>query len=182
MRNRKNDNLRMFTNSGLAIGSIPLTLLVIGADLLMYYLGGGGLGGMILCGVLAIGWIGACLLAAPKWYANIEFTPEGLIHRAPFRKATLVPYRSLHIYPAYYIHVCVPVPYIVFSTKIMSYYELTHINNVPNTCEVIPIEYRRKTYEKLLKVLPPDGRAMLRAAFDGKYEQKMQQKDSQGKK
>lgn len=72
--------------------------------------------------------------------------------------------------------------YIVFSTKKLSYYELTHINNVPNTSEVIPIEYRRKTYEKLLKVLPPEGRAMLRAAFDGKYEQEMQQKDSQGKK
>ena len=171
MKNTKNDNLRMFTNSGLAIGSIPLTVLMMGADLLMYHMGGGGFGEMILCGVLAIGWIGACLLAAPKWYANIEFTPEGLIHRAPFRKATLVPYRSLHIYPAYYIHVCVPVPYIVFSTKILSNYELSHINNVPNTSEVIPIEYRRKTYEKLLNVLPREGRAMLRAAFDEKYEQ-----------
>ncbi|MGN1248789.1 MAG: hypothetical protein ACI4XW_01835 [Candidatus Spyradocola sp.] len=86
--------------------------------------------------------------------------------------------RSLHIYRAYYIHVCVPVPYIVFSTKILSYYELSHINNVPNTSEVMPIEYRRKTYEKLLNVLPREGRAMLRAAFDGKYEQETQRKGS----
>ena len=69
----------------------------------------------------------------------------------------------------------------MFSTKIMSNYELTHINNVPNTSEVIPIEYRRKTYEKLLKVLPPEGRAMLRAAFDEKYEQETQQQDDRKK-
>lgn len=123
------------------------------------------------------GW----LLCAPKWYANIEFTQEGLIFRAPFRKTTLIPYKRIHIYPASYIHVCVEVPYIVFSTKILSNYELTHINNVPNTSEVIPIEYSRKHYEKLLKVLSPEGRAMLRAAFDEKYEQEMQQKDRQGK-
>lgn len=171
MKNGKNDNLRLFTNRALAIGSIPLTLLMMGGIYFIHYMGGGQIEVDIQCVVVGIVWIGACLFAAPKWYANIEFTPEGLIHRAPFRKATLVPYRSLHIYPAYYIHVCVPVPYIVFSTKILSNYELSHINNVPNTSEVIPIEYRRKTYEKLLKVLPPDGRAMLRAAFDDKYEQ-----------
>ena len=76
--------------------------------------------------MLGVGWFGACLRVAPKWYANIAFAPEGRIHRAPFHKATLVPYRSLH----YSIHVC---------------------------C---------KTYEKLLRVLPREGRAMLRAAFD----------------
>ena len=128
-------------------------------------------------GVMA-GWLAAL---RPQWYANIEFTQEGLIFRAPFRKTTLIPYKRIHIYPASYIHVCVEVPYIVFSTKIMSNYELTHINNVPNTSEVIPIEYRRKTYEKLLKVLPPEGRAMLRAAFDEKYEQETQQQDDRKK-
>lgn len=127
--------------------------------------------------VMAIIWLVDCLLATPKWYANIELTSEGLIHRAPFHKATLIPYKRIHINPASYIHVCVEVPYIVFSTKILSNYELTHINNVPNTSEVIPIEYRRKTYEKLLNVLPPEGRAMLRTAFDAKYEQEMQQRD-----
>lgn len=71
--------------------------------------------------------------------------------------------------------------YIVFSTKKLSYYELTHINNVPNTSEVIPIEYRRKTYEKLLNVLPREGRAMLRAAFDEKYEQETQRQDDRKK-
>ena len=183
MKNGKNDNLRLFTNRVLAIGSIPLTLIANVPLHLMLYFGnwaseGDRIAGTIVGVVVTIGWIVGCMLSAPKWYANIEFTPEGLIHRAPFRKTTLVPYRSLHIYPAYYIHVCVPVPYIVFSTKILSNYELSHINNVPNTSEVIPIEYRRKTYEKLLNVLPPDGRAMLRAAFDEKYEQETRQKGS----
>lgn len=181
MKNKEPDNLRMFTNSGLAVGSIFLTLLIIGGLLLVNYWGNGMKEVKICCVVIGGLWFVGCLFSAPKWYANIEFTPEGLIHRAPFRKATLVPYRSLHIYPAYYIHVCVPVPYIVFSTKIMSYYELTHINNVPNTSEVIPIEYRRKTYEKLLNVLPREGRAMLRAAFDEKYEQETQRQDDRKK-
>lgn len=171
MKNTKNDNLRLLTNKGLAVSSVFVTLLITGALYFIHYVSGGQKGIDIQCVVLGVGWIVGCMLCAPKWYANIEFAPEGLIHRAPFRKATLVPYRSLHIYPAYYIHVCVPVPYIVFSTKILSNYELSHINNVPNTSEVIPIEYRRKTYEKLLNVLPREGRAMLRAAFDEKYEQ-----------
>lgn len=182
MKKAKNDNLKLFTNHGLAVVSIIITILMMGGIYFIHYMGDGQKDVDIICVISAVGWLVICMFAAPKWYANIEFTPEGLIHRAPFHKATLIPYKRIHINPASYIHVCVEVPYIVFSTKILSNYELTHINNVPNSSEVIPIEYRRKTYEKLLKVLPPEGRAMLRAAFDGKYEQEMQQKDSQGKK
>ena len=181
MKDTKNDGLKMYTNSGLAVGSIFLTLLIIGGLLLVNYWGNGMKEVKICCVVIGGLWFVGCLFSAPKWYANIEFTPEGLIFRAPFRKTTLIPYKRIHIYPASYIHVCVEVPYIVFSTKIMSNYELTHINNVPNTSTVIPIEYRRKTYEKLLKVLPPEGRAMLRAAFDEKYEQETQQQDDRKK-
>ena len=181
MKDTKNDGLKMYTNSGLAVGSIFLTLLIIGGLLLVNYWGNGMKEVKIYCVVMGGLWFVGCLLCAPKWYANIEFTQEGLIFRAPFRKTTLIPYKRIHIYPASYIHVCVEVPYIVFSTKIMSNYELTHINNVPNTSEVIPIEYRRKTYEKLLKVLPPEGRAMLRATFDEKYEQETQQQDDRKK-
>ena len=181
MKDTKNDGLKMYTNSGLAVGSIFLTLLIIGGLLLVNYWGNGMKEVKIYCVVMGGLWFVGCLFSAPKWYANIEFTPEGLIFRAPFRKTALIPYKRIHIYPASYIHVCVEVPYIVFSTKIMSNYELTHINNVPNTSEVIPIEYRRKTYEKLLKVLPPEGRAMLRAAFDEKYEQETQQQDDRKK-
>ena len=155
MKDTKNDGLKMYTNSGLAVGSIFLTLLIIGGLLLVNYWGNGMKEVKICCVVIGGLWFVGCLFSAPKWYANIEFTQEGLIFRAPFRKTALIPYKRIHIYPASYIHVCVEVPYIVFSTKIMSNYELTHINNVPNTSEVIPIEYRRKTYEKLLKVLPP---------------------------
>ena len=181
MKDTKNDGLKMYTNSGLAVGSIFLTLLIIGGLLLVNYWGNGMKEVKIYCVVIGGLWFVGCLLCAPKWYANIEFTQEGLIFRAPFRKTALIPYKRIHIYPASYNHVCVEVPYIVFSTKIMSNYELTHINNVPNTSEVIPIEYRRKTYEKLLKVLPPEGRAMLRAAFDEKYEQETQQQDDRKK-
>ena len=177
MKDTKNDNLKLYTNSGLAVASVIVTLIMIGALFLLHYLCREIKEATAICVTLGIGWLIGCLLAAPKWYANIEFTSEGLVHRAPFRKATLIPYKRIHINPASYIHVCVEVPYIVFSTKILSNYELTHINNVPNTSEVIPIEYRRKTYEKLLKVLPPEGRAMLRTAFDAKYEQEMQQRD-----
>lgn len=60
---------------------------------------------------MAIIWLVDCLLATPKWYANIEFTSEGLIHRAPFHKATLIPYKRIHINHASYIHVCVELPY-----------------------------------------------------------------------
>lgn len=181
MKDTKNDGLKMYTNSGLAVGSIFLTLLIIGGLLLVNYWGNGMKEVKICCVVIGGLWFVGCLFSAPKWYANIEFTPEGLIFRAPFRKTALIPYKRIHIYPASYIHVCVEVPYIVFSTKIMSNYELTHINNVPNTSEVIPIEYSRKHYEKLLKVLPRDGRAMLRAAFDEKYEQETQQQDDRKK-
>lgn len=181
MKDTKNDGLKMYTNSGLAVGSIFLTLLIIGGLLLVNYWSNGMKEVKICCVVIGGLWFVGCLFSAPKWYANIEFTPEGLIFRAPFRKTALIPYKRIHIYPASYIHVCVEVPYIVFSTKIMSNYELTHINNVPNTSEVIPIEYSRKHYEKLLKVLPRDGRAMLRAAFDEKYEQETQQQDDRKK-
>ena len=181
MKNTENGNFRLYTNSGLGIGGTILMVLLIVIIIYLYQYGGGGIGGLICCGSMAVLWLAGWLLCTPKWYANIEFTQEGLIFRAPFRKTTLIPYKRIHIYPASYIHVCVEVPYIVFSTKIMSKYELTHINNVPNTSEVIPIEYRRKTYEKLLKVLPPEGRAMLRAAFDEKYEQETQQQDDRKK-
>ena len=66
MRNTKNDNLRLFTNRGLAIGSIPLTLLVMVGLLFIYYMGGGGLEGVISCGVLAIGWVIGCMLCCAQ--------------------------------------------------------------------------------------------------------------------
>lgn len=183
MKDTKNDGLKMYTNSGLAVGSIFLTLLIIGGLLLVNYWGNGMKEVKICCVVIGGLWFVGCLFSAPKWYANIEFTQEGLIFRAPFRKTTLIPYKRIHIYPASYIHVCVEVPYIVFSTKIMSNYELTHINNGSQHQRwSSPSCTAERPNEKLLKVLPPEGRAMLRATFDGKYEQEMQQKDSQGKK
>ena len=39
MKDTKNDGLKMYTNSGLAVGSIFLTLLIIGGLLLVNYWG-----------------------------------------------------------------------------------------------------------------------------------------------
>ena len=79
MKDTKNDGLKMYTNSGLAVGSIFLTLLIIGGLLLVNYWGNGMKEVKICCVVIGGLWFVGCLFSAPKWYANIEFTQEGLI-------------------------------------------------------------------------------------------------------
>lgn len=61
MKDTKNDGLKMYTNSGLAVGSIFLTLLIIGGLLLVNYWGNGMKEVKICC--VVIGGVMVCWLS-----------------------------------------------------------------------------------------------------------------------
>ncbi len=105
--------------------------------------------------VLALFVIFSAILALPKWYIKITLVKDCIIYRPLFRKAKHIPYNNLgYIQMAYYKHIFAKVQYIVLSSIRLSSYELQHINQVPNSKELIKIRYTEKTKQFLLNTLP----------------------------
>ena len=62
------------------------------------------------------------------------------------------------------MHVAVVVDFIVLSKRKLSTKELDQINDVRPSADLIKIRYKKKTYQKLLEVLPEKQKLLLRCA------------------
>ena len=63
------------------------------------------------------------------------------------------------------MHVAVVVDFIVLSKRKLSTKELDQINDVRPSADLIKIRYKKKTYQKLLEVLPEKQKLLLRCAI-----------------
>ena len=99
-------------------------------------------------------------------FAWLTFVPEGIEYHALFRRKKVRPYSD---YPYWshgrYLHVAVVVDFIVLSKRKLSTRELDQINDVRPSADLIKIRYKKKTYQKLLGILPEKQKLLLRCAI-----------------
>ncbi len=96
----------------------------------------------------------------PRWFLLITFDENGVTYRPLFRKGIQMKYSDYpRIQYAYYMHgngvAAYKVHFFVLTDRRLSYAESSHINDVAPAQNLIKIRYTRKTYQKLISVLPP---------------------------
>ena len=95
-----------------------------------------------------------------RWCLMLTFDRDGVLYKPLFRKGTRIQYSNYpRIQYAYYMHgnmfAAYKVNFFVFTNRRLSNEELTQINQVAPSSDLIKIRYTRKTYKKLLEALPP---------------------------
>ena len=94
------------------------------------------------------------------------FTKEGVEFRRWFHKPEFHPYKHYpYIQKAFWIYYGMPVYYIVLSNWRLTEEQRTAVNWGPASVDCIKIRYRKKQYEALLSIVPPQVASKLRAQF-----------------
>lgn len=98
--------------------------------------------------------------------AHMIFVKDGIEFRKWFHKPEFHPYKHYpYIQKAYYMYYGMPVYYIVLSNWRLTEAQRTAVNWGPASVDCIKIRYRKKQYEALLSVVPPEVAAKIRAQF-----------------
>lgn len=113
-------------------------------------------GWIMLLAILAI-VISCCI--TERWCLMITFDQDGVLYRPLFRRGIRLKYSNYpRIQYAYYMHgnmiAAYKVNFFVFTNRRLSHEELTQINEVAPSSDLIKIRYTRETYKKLIEALP----------------------------
>ena len=110
--------------------------------------------------LLAISSVVVSCCITERWCLMLTFDRDGVLYKPLFRKGMRIQYSNYpRIQYAYYMHgnmfAAYKVNFFVFTNRRLSNEELTQINQVAPSSDLIKIRYTRKTYKKLLEALPP---------------------------
>lgn len=98
--------------------------------------------------------------------AHMIFTKDGVEFRRWFHKPEFHPYEHYpYVQKAFYLYYGMPVYHIVLSNWRLTEAQRTDINWVPSSADCIKIRYRKKQYEVLLSVVPPQIASKIRVLF-----------------
>lgn len=117
-------------------------------------------GAIIFSSIFGFILIVACISLYKVWFATLEFSSEGILLKAPMRKNVFRNYKQYsHMSYASYWHgspagIGSTKWYIVISTFKLNQYDLTHINGVHISDNIIKIQYSEKRRKQLQEVLP----------------------------
>lgn len=96
----------------------------------------------------------------------LNLSEHGIEYCALFRRKKV---RSYSEYPYWsrgrYLHIAVVVEFIVISKRKLNTRELYQINQVMPSADLIKIRYTKKTYQKLMKILPKEQQLQLQKIF-----------------
>ena len=114
----------------------------------------------ILFGSVLAGFLISVAIVSPQYLCVVTFFKESLTVWRPFRRRKVYTYKQFHnIYCGRYFHGnffgrgrCVW--YLVLSQRYLSEKELNHINNIPNSEEILKIRYSSKNCNRLRNILP----------------------------
>ncbi|MBE6601043.1 MAG: hypothetical protein E7637_00850 [Ruminococcaceae bacterium] len=104
--------------------------------------------------VIALAMVGAAFLCWPRWFTYISFTEKGYELKTGFKKKRLIPYHQYSIYLAHYSHFGRKIEFIVFSKQKLSSVDLSNVNALKNTDELIKIKMTNKNLLALKNHLP----------------------------
>ncbi len=99
---------------------------------------------------------------SPQWFTKISFLPDAVLIKAARRKPVERSYKYYqYVYKAYYWHgspigVGKNIDYIVISHRRLKDEELSNINRLASSTDVLKIKYSPKTYRKLMDTLPSE--------------------------
>ena len=145
----------VFANEILVYAYIVLDLIVVLMAGIMWFIDPLG-GWIMLLAILAI--VTSCRITE-RWCLMITFDQDGVLYRPLFRRGIRLKYSNYpRIQYAYYMHgnmiAAYKVNFFVFTNRRLSHEELTQINEVAPSSDLIKIRYTRKTYKKLIEALP----------------------------
>lgn len=94
-----------------------------------------------------------------RWCLMITFDQDGVLYKPLFRKGIRLKYSNYpRIQHAYYMHgnliAAYKVNFFVFTNRRLSHEELTQINEVAPSSDLLKIRYTQKNYKKLIEALP----------------------------
>ena len=117
--------------------------------------------------------IGATLIiGARKWAATVCLSNEGIEYKRFLHKAEKNDYSDFpHVTKAYrsrsaYSHsIQLSKKFIVISSRPLNETEIYCLTNVPNSSDLVKIEFSKKNYQKLLNILPESHKKQLIEQF-----------------
>lgn len=111
-------------------------------------------------------WIGllllhitTCCCITDRWCLLLTFRQKDLLYQPLFRKGSSISYSHYpRILYAYYMHgnlfAAYKVHFFIFTNRLLTDDELSHIHEVAPSKDLIKIRYTRNTYRKLISALP----------------------------
>ena len=149
----------LLANPVLAYTAVGLVASLIAMTLPAFFIPDAFAAGMAIMGMNLIVVIDLCCIT-PRWCLLITFDEGGVTYRPLFRKGVRMKYSDFpRIQYAYYMHgngvAAYRVHFFVLTDRRLDYVESSHINDVAPAENLIKIRYTRKTYQKLMDVLPP---------------------------
>lgn len=107
-------------------------------------------------------------MCAPKWFAFIELDDEGMCVNSIYKKSKKIPYENLFGFQvAYYYHYSHIRYFLVIGRKILSPWQLAHINHVSNSEDLVKIKLSKRRYKVLCEILPTEQKERLQKVLNG---------------
>lgn len=156
---------------GLVIGVVVFSLCIlmvraIQMDFFIFKTENGKIGGQLIFSFFAVAWLAAMLQSSRQWFLMITLTEQSIYFWSPLSKGVQAKrYRDFpNVYRCFFWNGnqhC----YIVLTSQKLTDYQITHINQVSNNCDLIKLRYTRKNYEILLEMLPKKQRGEMLRCF-----------------
>ena len=122
--------------------------------------------------ILFIIQVGLCVWTAPKWLAWIVLDKEGIRLNTPFKKGRGTPYGEYYYFQiGYYMHIVQPRIFVVISKKLLTPWQIVHINEVGISEDTVKISLNKRRLNMLLEVLPEWQKNKLQRALNGELEE-----------
>lgn len=126
-------------------------------------------------GVFLMFWVIFSIVVAccitERWCLMIVLDAEGILYKPLFRSGRRLKYSNYpRVQYAYYMHGnwlgAYKVHFFVLTNKRLSDEELSHINEVAPSIDLLKIRYTRRNYRKLVEALPPSIAAEIEGIYD----------------
>jgi len=124
----------------------------------------------VFFGMLLVGYLIAVVATAPRFLCVIVLSEAAITVWIPFHRKKTFSYKDFrNVYCGKYFHGNIAgigrhIWYIIITQKHLSRSELTKVNQIPNSEDVVKIRYSRKNCEKLQAILPPGHIRQLESA------------------
>ena len=116
--------------------------------------------------------LATCLGVSNKWFARVVLDKEGIHLNTPFKKGRGTPYGEYYYFQiGYYMHIVQPRIFVVISKKLLTPWQIVHINEVGISEDTVKISLNKRRLNMLLEVLPEWQKNKLQRALNGELEE-----------
>ena len=107
-----------------------------------------------------------------KWSGKVIMDSEGILLNTLFKKGNRIPYSEYTYFQiGYYMHIVQPRIFVVISKKLLTPWQIVHINEVGISEDTVKISLNKRRLNMLLEVLPEWQKNKLQRALNGELEE-----------